>query len=96
MKTISDNIKPILALLIVVLSFTYFFAILIIDKKVDPQVSIAIVALSSAATGYYFGSTTGSSKKDETISKALDQAQTTATPTVANAGSVSIDQTTKP
>jgi len=62
-----DNIKPILALLIILLSFTYFFSALIIEKKVNLQILIAIVGMTSGAIGYYFGSSSGTSKKDETI-----------------------------
>lgn len=68
MKTLNDNIKPILALFIVGMGFTYFFMCAIFNVEQDPQTTIAIVSLMSMAAGYYFGSSTGAAKKDETIS----------------------------
>lgn len=67
MKTtwLQDNIKPILALVIVILGISYFYMCSIRNIKPDPQILIAIVASISATTGYYFGSSQGSSKKDE-------------------------------
>lgn len=64
---LNKNIKPILALMIVVLGFSYFYMCSIRDIKPDPQILIAIVASVSGATGYYFGSSSSSAKKDETI-----------------------------
>jgi len=37
--------------------------------KPDPQILIAMVASVSLATGYYFGSSQSSSKKDEVIAE---------------------------
>lgn len=68
---LNDNIKPILALVIVVLGFGYFYMCSIRNIKPDPQILIAMVAAVSGATGYYFGSSSGSSKKDDTISSAM-------------------------
>jgi len=68
MKAISDNIKPILALLILAFAFIYFFTVLIIEGHANDQVIIAVVAMVSGATGYYFGSSTGTAKNVETIS----------------------------
>jgi hypothetical protein len=88
MKTTStflnDNIKPILALVIVILGFSYFFMCSIRNIKPDPQILIAFVAAISGATGYYFGSSQGSSKKDYTI------ADTIASPVVTNADTVNV------
>lgn len=69
MKTtfLNDNIKPIMALVIVILGFSYFFMCSLRDIKPDPQILIAMVASVSAATGYYFGSSQGSSKKDDAL-----------------------------
>jgi len=69
MKTtfLNDNIKPIMALVIVILGFSYFFMCSLRDIKPDPQILIAMVASVSAATGYYFGSSQGSSKKDDAM-----------------------------
>jgi len=68
MEKITNLIKPILAFTIVILSFTYFFLI----PKENPQILIAIVGMNSAIIGYYFGSTSGSAKKDETIKQILE------------------------
>lgn len=70
---LNDNIKPILALVIVILGFSYFFMCSIRNIKPDPQILIAMVASVSLATGYYFGSSQGSSKKDEIISDATNK-----------------------
>jgi hypothetical protein len=61
------NIKPILAIIIVVLGFGYFYMCSIRDIKPDPQILIAMVAAVAAATGYYFGSSQGSAKKDDAL-----------------------------
>jgi hypothetical protein len=65
MKTIKENIQSILAIMIVALSFIYFFTILFVDQKSEPQVIIAIVAMVGAATGYYFGSSQSIPKQNE-------------------------------
>lgn len=67
MKLIQDNIKPILALLVVILGFAYFFLSTFAEIKPNDQILIAIVGLMTGAMGYYFGSSTGAAKKDETI-----------------------------
>jgi hypothetical protein len=64
---LNNNIKPILALLIVILGFSYFYMCSIRDIKPDPQILIAMVASVASATGYYFGSSQGSSKKDDAL-----------------------------
>lgn len=81
---LNDNIKPILALIIVILGFSYFYMCSIRDIKPDPQILIAMVAAISGATGYYFGSSQGSSKKDETLA---DQVKN---PVVNNADTVNV------
>ena len=68
MKWISDDIKPIIALLVVILSFTYFYLCTFGNVNPDPQIIIAIVAALGNTQNYYFGSSTGTAKKDETIS----------------------------
>lgn len=67
MRYVSDHIKSILALIIIIGSFTYFFFDRFSDTKGDDQVIIAIVGMCSGVIGYYYGSTNSSSKKDETI-----------------------------
>jgi len=64
---LSSNIKPVLALLIVVLGFGYFYMCSLRDIKPDPQILIAMVTSVSLAIGYYFGSSQGSSKKDDAL-----------------------------
>lgn len=81
---LNSNIKPILALVIVILGFGYFYMCSIRDIKPDPQILIAMVAAVSGATGYYFGSSSGSSKKDEAL---VDQ---TTKPVVNNADTVNV------
>lgn len=68
MKYVSEYIKPILALIIVLLGFTYYFVNLFNHTNPNDQILIAIVSLTSSVTAYYFGASTGTSKKDETIS----------------------------
>ena len=70
---LEKNIKPLLGLIIILLSYIYFFAILLIESKGRPDVIIAIVAMTAGATGYYFGSSSGSGKKDETIAQQLNK-----------------------
>lgn len=64
---LNNNIKPILAIIIVILGFGYFYMCSIRNIKPDPQILIAMVAAVAAATGYYFGSSQGSSKKDDAL-----------------------------
>lgn len=80
---LSNNIKPILALLIVTLGFGYFYMCSIRNIKPDPQILIAMVTSVSLAIGYYFGSSQGSTKKDDTIAQNMgNPAVTGANPTV--------------
>jgi len=64
MKSLSDNIKPLLALIIIFSGIIYFFVCLFINKEPNG----AMIGLVSIAAGYYFGSSTGTAKKDDTIS----------------------------
>lgn len=73
MKVISDNIKPLLALLVVLMGFGYFFTTTLSDIKPNDQVLIAIVSLMTGAMGYYFGASTGTAKKDETINNLIEK-----------------------
>jgi len=68
MNWISDNVKPIIALMVVMLSFTYFYLCTFGNVEPDPQIIIAIVGALGNTQSYYFGSSTGTAKKDETIS----------------------------
>lgn len=69
MKYLSDNVKTILAIVIVILGFTYYFVNLFNNTKPNDQILIAIVALTTQVVNYYFGNTSGNVKKDETINE---------------------------
>ena len=69
---IKDNVKPILAFTIIVLGFAYFFLATFTGVNPNAQILIAIVGLMTGAAGYYFGSSSGTSKKDEIIQQTLD------------------------
>jgi hypothetical protein len=73
MKTINEHIKPLLAITIVLLGFTYYFVNLFNHTKPNDQILIAIVSLTSSVVSYYFGASTGTTKKDETIQKLADK-----------------------
>lgn len=77
-------IKPLLALIIVVFGLGYFYMCSIRNIKPDPQILIAMVSIVSGATGYYFGSSSGSAKKDDTM------ADTISNPIVTNAENVTV------
>lgn len=64
MKQVTDNIKPILALLIIILGFTYYFVNLFNNTKPNDQILIAIVALTGQVVAYYFH-TTKTDNKDK-------------------------------
>lgn len=83
---LNKNIKPILAMIIISLGFGYFYMCSLRDIKPDPQILIAIVGAVGVATGYYFGSSSGSSKKDEIIGDNLNA------PVVDSAQTVNVDQ----
>ncbi|ASU34430.1 hypothetical protein MuYL_2543 [Mucilaginibacter xinganensis] len=50
--------------------------------KPDPQILIAFVSAISTSTGYYFGSSQGSSKKDDIIADASNKPIVNAADTV--------------
>ena len=62
MNTITENIKAILAIIVVVMSIAYFYMCSLRDIKPDPQILIAMVGAMSGCLGYYFGA---SSKNNE-------------------------------
>lgn len=70
---LQQSIKPILALLIITAGFAYFFATTFAGVSPHDQELIAVVGLMGTAAGYYFGASTGASKKDETISRLADR-----------------------
>lgn len=62
MKLISDNIKAILSIIVVVMGLSYFYMCSIRNIKPDPQILIAIVGSLGTVLGYFFGA---SSKTNE-------------------------------
>lgn len=74
MKYVADHIKAILAILVVVCGFAYFFITYFVGKaQSDPQIIIAIVGAMTTVLAYYFGNSQGSNKKDETIQNIASQ-----------------------
>lgn len=69
MKWISDHIKSILAIMAVAFCFAYFMTTTVAGIKANDQIVIALVAFANVILGYYFGTTQGSAKKDETINE---------------------------
>lgn len=65
MSFLSNNIKPILGLLIIVLAFTYYFVNLFNHTKPNEQVLIAIVGLCGQVVGYFFHTTKASPEKEK-------------------------------
>lgn len=63
---IFKNIKPLLAIFIMLMGFLYFFVVTVLEKQND-QVLIAVVALTSMAGQYYFGASQGSNRKNDII-----------------------------
>jgi len=88
MKWGVENIKAIMAFIVVFLSFIYFFTVTFFNVTADPQVIIAIVAAMSNVLQYYFGASQGSTKKDELIS-----ALSSPSPATTNTGDINITQT---
>lgn len=70
-----DNVKPFLAFTIIILGFAYFFLATFTGVNPNDQILIAIVGLMTGAAGYYFGSSQGTSKKDEIIQQTLTEKQ---------------------
>jgi len=90
MRIIADQIKAILAITVIIGSFSYFFVTYFIGKsQSDPQIIIAIVGAMTTVLAYYFGNSQGSAKKDDVISSMASNSQST----VNNADTVNV---TKP
>jgi len=91
MKKINENIKSILALIIVVMSYAYFFGVSFLGLPENSQILMAIVGTLGFITGYYFASSHGSAKKDETIanmSNATSKEDTPPEPEIIGGGQV--------
>lgn len=68
MKTLSENIKPVLAIMVVFFGFLYIYLITFLpNKSTDSQALVAVCTFLGIALNYYLGNTTGMAKKDETI-----------------------------
>lgn len=69
---LNSNIKPILAIMVVLFTFIYFSYCAMDKIQPDPQILIAIVGALGTSLGYYFGSSQGSTAKDATIANAMN------------------------
>jgi hypothetical protein len=84
MKTkISESIRPLLAVLLVICAFSIililcFHTIPVANTQMINIFEGVLLASASAATGYYFGSSKGSTDKDATIANSTPNAQITA------------------
>lgn len=89
MKVFFDNIRSIIALLVVVLSYTFLF---MITKTVIPPANLPVVqtvaglvlAGLGVAIGYYFGSSKNESDKAK-VEAAIETGSTTTTTTTTKA-----------
>jgi hypothetical protein len=81
---LNKNIKGILSIVVLSFVFVYFFFCLIAGVKPDPQITIANVGALGTVLGYWFGSSSGSAKKDDTI------ASQAANPVVNSADTVNV------
>lgn len=76
MKFFADNIKQLIAAFVVFATYIIFILILIVfkeDTNAVSQVIIASVGALSGVTGYYYGYSQGSAKKDESISTLVNK-----------------------
>jgi amino acid transporter len=83
MEKLSGNIKSIIALLVVIMTYAIFFIVLFryaTDNNAVSQVIIAVVSALSAILGYFFGYSQGAAKKDETIANLGANVQSDQTP----------------
>lgn len=70
MKAISEHIKAILALIVIISGIAYIFVTALIPpRNPDSQGLIAMVGFVNLVAGYYWGASQGGSKKDEAIQK---------------------------
>jgi len=87
MKLFTEYIKPIIAFFVVMASFAYFFFTYFIGKaQADPQIIIAIIAALTQVLSYYYGSSQGAAKKDETI------ASLSSNPVITNSENTTVNQ----
>ncbi len=67
MKSLSDNIKPLLAIIVTVAGFSYFYMCSIRNIKPDPQILIAIVGSVGTCLGYYFGASSSKAEQKSSV-----------------------------
>lgn len=70
MKEIYENIKPILALIALIMGYGFLFTVIIMFRNEPQIVGIALgaaIATTAMAMQYYFGSSQGLSKANESI-----------------------------
>ena len=81
MKTtwLIDNIKPILSIVVLIFGFTYLIYCGVTGVKPDPAITIAVVTNLGIVLNYWFGSSSSSAKKDDTIAAAVNQPTITQT-----------------
>lgn len=70
MNSITENIKAILSIIVVVMSICYFYMCSLRDIKPDPQILIAMVGAMSGCLGYYFGASSKSNDTGATVTNA--------------------------
>lgn len=88
MKTswLSENIKPLGFLIIMIGAIAYLFMVTLIsnDVSIRSQALIAMISLATGAAGYYYGYSQGAAKKDEALTNIATQ------PTVQQAETVNV------
>jgi hypothetical protein len=82
----NDNIKSMIALIVIVWGLAYFQVCSVRNIKPDPQILIAIVTIVTAIISYFFGSSASSVKKDEILQQKQDK------PLVTNASTVNVNE----
>jgi len=84
MKQLQENLITILAILGVIVPSAVIWYLLFHDKEIDSLVAGFIGVIVGSYTtvfSYYFGSSSGSKSKQETIDKAMTETSTPNTPT---------------
>lgn len=82
---LNDNIKSIMGYTVIVSVIIYYFVTSILNVKADQQITISFSNVLMLVLGYYFGSSSGSSKKDDTLNSIAQQ------PTVNKAETVNVN-----
>lgn len=68
MKSINDNIKSILSIMIVLFTYSILILLIIVCKgqpTIISQILIGVLSMATGVAGYYYGYSQGASKKDE-------------------------------